>query len=196
MKATVISYSLTGNNTALGRRIAAELGAEHIEIAPCKPRTIPMIAIDMLLGRMPEIEPEFEVPASDSLVLMVAPVWMGKIPSPLRTAIRRMRGKIRRYVYVSLCGGADGANTGIAQDLTKRINVKPLSVLEYPITDVLPDETAPTRTETSAYRASAEDVRRFCENAVQRIRSIEAGDGPEELSRRSQVGTESRTASE
>ena len=180
MKTAIITYSLTGNNADLGRAIAAELGVNPIEVAPIRPRTIPMIALDMMLGRLPEITPEFELPDPDDLVVLVAPIWMGRVPSPMRTVLRRARGCICRYLYVSLCGGADGENAGVAGDLSRRVGVDPIAVLEYPITDVLADDADVTRATTSAYRASQEDIRGFSEDAVRRIRSILETNGSRE----------------
>ena len=56
MKATVISYSLTGNNDMLAKSVAKEINAEHIRIREATKRGNGRIALDMLLNRNPKVD--------------------------------------------------------------------------------------------------------------------------------------------
>jgi flavodoxin len=55
-KITVISYSRTGNNSALADNIASKLSARHIKYTESKPKSDLNIALDRLFNRTPNIE--------------------------------------------------------------------------------------------------------------------------------------------
>jgi len=64
MKTVIMSYSLTGNNESLAKRIAEELKVEHIRITEPKKRTNGTIAADIVFGRTPKTEPKPHVMAA------------------------------------------------------------------------------------------------------------------------------------
>ena len=169
MKITVISYSLTGNNEALAAKLASEFSAEHIKIVPVIPRTFGMIALDMLFNRVPKINPSVKHIAANNFIIFVAPVWMGKIASPLRSCFEELKKHQHQYAFVSISGGADGSNPKLESELEKKLGKKPAIVLDYHITDLLPSEPKPTRDDTSAYRLTEENTLAITSQTVQNI---------------------------
>lgn len=159
MKAVLVSYSLTGNNDALAAGIAAGLAAEHIRITEPRARTMGMIALDRLFGRTPRVSPAVESMDGYDLALFVGPVWMGRVAAPLRAHLRHLRRRPVRYVFVSVSGGADGPNLGLAGDLSKRTGRAPAAVIDLHIVDLLPPNPKPTRKETEDYHLTEQDVR-------------------------------------
>jgi len=173
MKAIVISYSLTGNNTALADGLARELGATHLRVEEPKPRGNGAIALDMLFNRIPKVAlPEARVEEFD-LAVFVAPVWMGMVASPLRSCLASLGPRLRSYAFVSICGGSDGpgSNPALAKDLSKRTGSSPAAVLDLHIADLLPAEPKPTREMTSTYKLSEAEVRGLAEKAAAALRA-------------------------
>lgn len=170
MKTVLVSYSLTGNNDALAASIAAELGADHVRIVEPRVRTIGMIALDRLLGRTPKVSPAVDRTDGYDLVLFVGPVWMGRVAAPLRANLRHLRRSAERYAFVSVSGGANGPNLGVAGDLSKRTKRAPAAVIDLHIVDLLPQNPKPTRQDTEEYRATEKDVKKMTEIVVKNLR--------------------------
>ncbi|OHD13249.1 MAG: hypothetical protein A2086_16925 [Spirochaetes bacterium GWD1_27_9] len=158
MNFTVISYSLTGNNESLAGSIAKELSAKHIRITENKPRTVGMITFDMIFNRTPKINLTINNVKDDDIVIFVAPVWMWQVASPLRECFKRLKSTLTKYVFISISGGADGPNSKLANELTKRIGKKPKAVIDLHIASLLPIPK-PTREDTSSYHLNEKDVK-------------------------------------
>ena len=166
MKAIVISYSFTGNNEDLAASLAIALGAEHTRLAEPKTRTMGKIVMDTIFHRTPKIiMPDAQFEAYD-LVLFVGPVWMGQIASPFRACFGQLRHKIGKYAFVTVCGGADGPNPKLADELKQRLGKAPASLIELYIADLLPSEPQPVRKDTMAYRITGTDVKRLTDTIV------------------------------
>jgi hypothetical protein len=166
MKVLVISYSFTGNNGDLAARVAAGLGAEHVQIVERKRRTMSKIVLDVVLSRTPKVVLPVEDVQGYDWVLFCGPVWMGQVASPLRACFQRLGPQIARYGFISICGGADGPNPKLADELTGRLGKEPACLVDLHIADLLPPEPAPTRNDTMAYRLTDRDVSRLAERVV------------------------------
>jgi hypothetical protein len=166
MKAIVISYSLTGNNQDLAASLAATLGTEHVRITEPKPRTTGKIALDMMLNRTPKVVIPVEQIGEADWVLFVGPVWMGQVASPFRACFKQLGPKIAKYAFISICGGADGPNPKLADELEKRLGKEPACLLDLHIADLLPPEPKPARSDTMAYRITEKDVKHLTDTVV------------------------------
>lgn len=163
MRTIVVSYSLTGNNETLAACVAAKLGAEHMRVSPRKPRAMKEIALDMLFGRVPAVDPLPGSLPKDAFPVFFSPVWMGKAASPLRAYLRELKAERRGYAFVSISGGADGpgSNARLGADLRSRTGRDPEALVDLHIAEFLPRDPAPTRDDTSAYRLSAPEAERL-----------------------------------
>jgi hypothetical protein len=173
MSTLAVSYSLTGNNNALAASLAAACGAQHVRVTEAKPRKMGTIALDMLFGRTPKVAPLAERACDFDAVIFVAPVWMGSVASPLRGAFRQYAPTIGQYAFVSLSGGADGPSSNQATlpaDLAKRLGKAPAALVDLHISDLLPAEPKPERKDTSAYRASEDDLLALTKTALTALR--------------------------
>lgn len=166
---TLISYSYTGNNEALATSVASALTAQHIRITESGSRTMATIAADILLGRTPKVSPSVEDIDTSGFVIFMGPVWMGKAATPLRACFRELRDTIGRYAFVSLCGGTDGTNPKLAEDVQKRLSKKPEIVVELHITDLLPADPKPTRDDVSAYKLTDKDLTELTSKTVKAL---------------------------
>lgn len=174
MKTSIISYSRTGNNEALADSLAAALGAEHFRITETGRRSMGTIVLDTIFKRTPAVRlPGADILQSD-LVLFVGPVWMGQVASPFRACFRELRSRIEKYAFVSICGGADGPNPGLAGELCTRLDKEPAAVIDLHIADLLPPEPAPTRKTTMAYRVGESEIESLTAAAVAALRQRRA----------------------
>jgi flavodoxin len=175
MKVLVVSYSLTGNNRDLAASLAEALEADHVSITETKSRSMGTIVLDIVFRRTPKIVmPEVKAEAHD-LVLFVGPVWMGQIATPFRACFRQLGPEIGDYAFVTICGGADGPNPKLADELEKRLGKEPVSLLDLHIADLLPSEPKPTRDDTMAYRTTERDVKRLTDTVAPTLRQIVVG---------------------
>ncbi|MFZ5341464.1 MAG: hypothetical protein ACOZBL_02700 [Patescibacteria group bacterium] len=71
MKTLVISYSWTSNNDKLAINLASQLNAKHIRIKELKNRNYFTVALDLLFGRMPKIEPILEEINDEDFIIFV-----------------------------------------------------------------------------------------------------------------------------
>ena len=159
MKAAIISYSLTGNNFDLAKGLANILNAEHVCIQESKKRTTGTILFDVIFNRTPQINYEIDKIEEYELVIFVGPIWMGQIATPFRSFFKNIGGRINKYAFVSISGGADGPNPKIADELQTRLSKNPVSVIDLHIADILTLGRKPTRKDTSTYKLNEGDIR-------------------------------------
>jgi len=166
MKTVIMSYSLTGNNEALAKRIAEELNIEHIIITESKKRANGTIAADIVFGRTPKTKPEPQVMEAYDLIIFIAPVWMGQPAFPMRQYFKHLKKYPKKYAFVSISGGAMNDNPGLPGKLKKRTGVEAVTVIDLHITDLLPPEPKPTAKVTSEYRLTKQDIEDLTKCAV------------------------------
>jgi hypothetical protein len=171
MKTIVISYSWTGNNKKLAARLAAELAAEHVEIAEPKRRTMGAIVLDVLLNRTPKIVMPVESVEAYDWVLFCGPVWMGQVAAPFRACFKQLGSDIAQYAFISISGGADGPNPKLAEELEDRLGQEPACVIDLHIADLLPADPKPARKDTMGYRITESDVKRLADQAVEQLQA-------------------------
>lgn len=167
----VVSYSLTGNNEALAASLAAELAAEHIKITESRARTMGTIILDMLLNRTPRVSPIPSEVDDNDLVLFVGPVWIGSVATPFRAWFKHLQGRLGRYAFITISGGADGPNLKLASELRKRTGKEPSALIDLHISDLLPPDPKPGRKETSSYRLSDKEVRSLAKTAAAKLKA-------------------------
>jgi hypothetical protein len=181
MTYTVISYSLTGNNSLLAEKIAERLKADRLTVLEPKARSMGKIMLDMLWGRVPSVTidgPQVRADRlSQSTVIFVGPIWMGKIASPFRGCFQLLKDKIGAYAFVSLSGGADGANsnTGLDRELETALGKKAQMMLDLHIADLLPSEPKPTRKITSSFRLGVEKAEALAERVASVLADTQKG---------------------
>lgn len=170
MKIVVISYSLSGNNEALANSIAEEFAVEHIKITEPKPRTMGSIILDQIFNRTPQVQPIPDRLEKYDLILFFGPVWMGHVATPLRAYLKHLKTNLRRYAFISISGGADGANPKLAGELKRRVGTEPTALIDLHIADLLPSNPKPVRKDTSAYRINNGDIKKLTDTIVKTMR--------------------------
>jgi flavodoxin len=104
-----VYYSRTGYTASLAREIAGMTGWDTEELRYVHPRVgawgFVRCLLDVLLGRHPPINKTVKDPADYKLVVLAAPVWMGKLSSPIRTYITQHRSAFKQVAYFCTYAG-------------------------------------------------------------------------------------------
>jgi multimeric flavodoxin WrbA len=174
MKVIVISYSFTGNNEMLAKRIAEEFKAEHIQITESKPRNMGTTILDMIFNRIPRVNPTIDKVEDNDFIIFVGPVWMGQVATPLRAYFKHFKDRLDQYAFISISGGALGPNSKLAAELKKRVGKEPSALINLYIADLLPSDSKPTMKDTSDYHLTDGDVKGLTNTVMKTLRETMA----------------------
>ena len=163
MKTLVIYYSFTNNNRILATHLRETFGFELFEILETKKRTGLSIMLDLVFRRKSRLRNYDLAWAKYNHVILVSPVWAGKIATPLNTFVAKERANIPCYSFVTLCGGTAGQREKISKDLTALMGRSPEEVVELWINDLLPPDKKNTIKYTSGYRIQPLELLKFAD---------------------------------
>lgn len=137
MKTLIIYYSFTHNNELLAKEIQSRLQCDLLRIDTLKKRSSMAILWDLLFNRRPAITyPPTKFSDYDRLIF-VAPIWAARIASPLKTFLHGERINIKRYSFITLCGGGNkGQHDKIVNQLISILQTPPDSVMELWLTQL------------------------------------------------------------
>ncbi|MNN58934.1 hypothetical protein D3C81_1740110 [compost metagenome] len=131
------------------------------------------ITMDMIFNRTPQVQPAPEQLGQYDFILFFGPVWMGHVAAPLRAYLKYLKKHPHKYGFLSISGGADGANPKLAEEFRKRTGAAPAVLIDLHIADLLPDkENAATRKETSAYQLKPGDLQKLTGTIVDALRDV------------------------
>lgn len=102
-KFLVVYYSGTKNNQFLAQKMASVLNADIENIRP----NLNLIPIQLLFTSLKKsfgIKPVINSPKNYDKVILLGPVWFGKLVSPLREFLNRYKTEIKALHFVSCCG--------------------------------------------------------------------------------------------
>lgn len=162
MKITIISYSLTGNNEKIATKISSKIWAEHIKITEPKKRSIMKIIYDLLFNIKPEINEKLENIKENDLIIFFAPIWIGKVASPLRIIFNKHKEEINKYIFVSLSWFL---NPKIEEELNQRLWKKPEKIINICYEDLLKINPKITGKEIIKYKLNEKDFEK-CINII------------------------------
>lgn len=137
MKTLIIYYSHTGNNEALANELRRRLDCELLKVVERRRRTNLTILLDLIFRRTPPIKPpDRDLTGYDRLIL-IAPIWAGRIATPLVAFIAREKERFEHYAFITLCTGPDGQLEKITDELRRLSGKEPKAVMELKINDLL-----------------------------------------------------------
>ena len=117
------------------------------------------ILLDVLFKRVPKIEtPDIDISQFEHVIL-VAPVWAGRIANPVKSFLKLEKDNIRDYSFISLCG--NGGNIHLREELSSLSGKTPSSIMELPVNDLLPVMEKGKVKYTSGYRITRQDLITF-----------------------------------
>ena len=119
--------------------------------------------MDLLFDRTPTLKDHAVSLGLYSDFIFVAPIWASKIASPLKAFMVKEKQHIKRYSFISLCGGSKGQLERIKEQLLQILQREPTTIKELWINDLLVSERKNTIKYTSGYRVLPADLENFKE---------------------------------
>jgi hypothetical protein len=175
MRILIVVYSFTGNNRLLAQDLARRLGAEIAEVETVGRRRTFTILIDMVMKRRPEVEALRVDPADYDHVIFMAPLWDMDPAYPLATVMRRYRGRVGRYSFITLCGYVrDGQTEHAREAVTRLLERPPDHVFELHVGKLVPPEDRRNVRKVSGHRVTPDELRAF-EPEIREIASVIQG---------------------
>ena len=161
MKTLIVYYSHTANNEKLALELQRLLDCNILKIEEINKRTGLTILLDLVFGRMPAVRFSPSDLIKYDHIVFVAPIWVGKIATPLKTFLFNEKSNILEYSFITLCGGSQSQKEKIKRELSGIVHREPQRVVELRINDLLyPDQKGKIKF-TSGYRIAKEDLRVF-----------------------------------
>ena len=105
-KTLVVFYSKTGSNRFLAEKLAKDLNTDLQEIKP----KIKAHMLLVLLSSMNKAVPLHKLeknPADYEKVIVVTPIWMGKVIAPTRSFLKKHASGITDLNLLTCCGSYD-----------------------------------------------------------------------------------------
>ena len=108
-KVLLVFYSRTGYTAGIAQDLANAGGWDIEQIHDRHPRLggwgFVRSLFDVLAKRHPAIQPTAKNPADYALVVLGAPVWMGRLSAPIRTYVMQQRPYFRQIAFFCTYGG-------------------------------------------------------------------------------------------
>lgn len=161
MKTLIAYYSFSHNNETLANYLADQVGCELLKIETVKSRNGFSIFLDLMFGRKPAIKPISKSLEDYDNIICIAPIWAGKIATPMVSFLRQEKSNIRSYSFVTLCGGIAGQKEKIELELTNMMGTKPLALLELWVNKLLAADQKNKISSTTSYRITTDGLKAF-----------------------------------
>ncbi|MEZ0479759.1 flavodoxin family protein [Planococcus sp. SSTMD024] len=161
MKPLIIYYSHSDNNQKLALELQSRIGCEVRELKEKKKRKDTAILMDFLIKRDSRLAP-MDVDLSDYRpVILLAPIWAGKIAAPMRTFIKKSKDDLTDYSFITICSGTPGQREKVDAELVALTTREPSALAELWINDLLPEEQRNKIKYTNKFRLKREHFRQF-----------------------------------
>ena len=134
------------------------LNCNALRINDIRKRSGFSIFLDIFLNRSPRIQ-DYEEKISDyDHVVLIAPVWAAKIATPLKSFLLKEKNNIRRYSFITACGGRPDQKIKVENELTRLVGKAPAAVTELSISDLLQSNQKNDIKSVTAYRLKTNDL--------------------------------------
>jgi hypothetical protein len=163
LKSVIIYYSHSGNNEKLAYELKKRIGYEIFKICEKRKRKTISILWDKLFKRNSKLSDYFIDLKKYGNVIFVAPIWNGKIATPMRTFLEKEKNSVDNYSFIAVCNGEEGQKPKIHSELLSITGRAPSDVVELSINSLLPEEHRHKVRYTFNYRISSRDLQKFHE---------------------------------
>ena len=112
-KILVVTYSMTGTGARLTELLCRSrdwASAQVVERRPRKAWVTLRCAVESMLRLKPPIAYNGPDPAQFDLVVLVAPIWVYRLASPMRSFVANFGDRLRQVAVISVMGGKGGQN--------------------------------------------------------------------------------------
>lgn len=163
MKTLIVYYSHSGNNEKIAQELKSRLGCPIYRILEKKKRKTISILWDILFKRKTKLVNSSVALKEYDNVVLIAPTWNGRVSTPMRAFIKKEKGNLNSYYYVTVCNGEVGQKERLTDELSALASRSPRSITELSINSLLPEEQRHKIKHTFNYRISVQDIKRFNE---------------------------------
>lgn len=158
MRTLIVYYSFTGNNDILANDLKKRLSCDLLKIEETKKRTGFTILLDIVFNRDAKLKPhKVSLLDYDNFIFM-APIWAGRLAAPLKTFLKNNRKEIRRYSFITVCGGVEGQKEKLTGKLIKLLHRSPEIVTELWVADLFTGGKKGVPVNTTGYRMAQKDL--------------------------------------
>lgn len=161
MKPLIVYYSHSENNEKLAIELRDRIGCDMHEIKEEKKRKNLSILFDAFWKRNSRLAPIDFAVSDYGPIILLAPVWAGKIAAPMRTFINREKDKLTDYSFITICSGVEGQREKIMAELSALTPNKPVAVAELWINNLLPEEQRNKIKYASNFRVEKQHLQQF-----------------------------------
>ena len=123
-KVLVVTYSHTGTSRKLSQSLCSLQGWELAEIADERPRGNLRCILDSMLRRCPAIRYDGPDPRRFDTVVLVSPIWAGRLAGPMRSFVATRRALLPDVALVLVMAG-QGAPDAVAE-IGRRLGRAPI----------------------------------------------------------------------
>lgn len=163
MKNLIVYYSHSGNNEKLAYELKERIGSAIYQVCEQKKRNTISILLDFLFKRNSKLTNSFiDIKEYDNIIF-IAPIWGGKIASPMRAFIEREKNSLKKFYYITLCNGEARQKDKITDELYSITQHKPQNITELSINILLPEDQQNKIKHTFSFRINKQDLQRFNE---------------------------------
>jgi hypothetical protein len=159
---SIVYFSHQGNNKVLANYLSHRIDCGIVPIVEVKKRTGLTILLDLLFGRMPRIQTIHRAFREYDHVILVGPVWGGKIAAPLRTFLRLYCEQLHDYSFIALCGyEVPGQRAALSAELARRVGRPPHAVAELRVSDLVAPEKRRNLRIINSYRVTEAELAQY-----------------------------------
>jgi flavodoxin len=161
MKNLIVYYSFSGNTEKLAFELKERLGCDIYKINEAKKRNTFSILLDFLFKRKSKLS-SFNITIKDyDKIIFAAPIWSGKIATPMSAFIDIEKRNLGKYFFITLCNGLEGQKEKITAQLSSIVQHKPDVVSELWINSLLPEDKKNKIKHTFSFRVNKHDLEQF-----------------------------------
>jgi len=171
MKTCIVTYSMSGNNEKLGQKVADSIQADHIVLKDEKTRSMGTVVVDMVFNRTPKVIPTADVIENYEQIILMGPVWMGHVASPLRKVMKHIKSKELNYSFVTISGGTLNKNPKLINDLKKRAGENILLLKDWYIADLM-DPSEVNMKDSGEYQLTSNDIELLSTDVVASLKDV------------------------
>jgi flavodoxin len=162
MKNLIVYYSFTSNNEKVAEYLRNQLSCDIARIETVKKRTGFSILPDLVFNRKPAVKNIRHYLWNYEHVIFIAPIWAGKIATPLKSFLVREKENIKSYSFLTLCGGGNPKQKqNIENQLLSIVDKKPVSHIELWVNDLLNAEKKNTIKNKTGFKIEDGDLAKF-----------------------------------
>lgn len=162
MKQLILFYSHGGNNRKLAQFIGKRYHLETAEILEKrKKRTIFTTMLDVIFSRKPKLQPLSLTLSKYDHIVLVAPIWMGRIAAPMLSALNTYGNEIKSYSFFTFSGGPDESQEKFTEVLESILHKKAETVLTFAVQDLLSEEQKKDPKNVMQFKANETQISAF-----------------------------------